>query len=169
MRERENVPFAERCVRVQGDETSRRLLLRRNNLFRYRTHPSFFIFTVIFTAQLRIYTVPVVDERHLAQKRRWPGRHFEFPRWAKFPRSHYATSRSELSVSCSSFCCCCLLRLKRSPTITVAAAPPSSARWRCSSCSFRRRSCSSRFCFRHLARRFLNHTWNKHHPTGRLN
>lgn len=32
----------------------------------------------------------------------------------------------------------------------------------CSSCSFLRRSCSSRFCLRHLARRFLNQTWKKY-------
>lgn len=52
-----------------------RLLLRRNNLFRYRTHPSLLIFTVIFTAQLRIYMVAIVDKSAKA-----PGHRFQFPR-----------------------------------------------------------------------------------------
>lgn len=64
-----------REMRLQGDQTSRRLLLRRNNLFRYRTHPSLLIFTVIFTTQLRIYMLPIVDK-----SAKVPGHHFQFPR-----------------------------------------------------------------------------------------
>lgn len=38
----------------------------------------------------------------------------------------------------------------------------------CSSCNLRSLSCSSRFCFLHLARRFLNHTWKKDRERAKL-